>query len=124
MNKARRLSTWMPLQQSTSSSTQLQTVPVLLEDWRGGNALAAGGAPGGRGAEEEGPAVGWVEAAARATRSKSWREDWAEERVEVECLAFRTRPEVTPAHSEPVVVGTSSGNWLRCWMRVTRQEVQ
>ena len=79
--------------------------------WSGGNAFAVGAPARGAGAE---PGAG-LEAAARATRSQSWREDWAEAaRVAVECFALRTRPLVTPAHSEPVAVGTSSGNWLRC----------
>lgn len=58
----------------------------------------------------EGPAWADVEAAARATRSKSWREDCVCERATVEFFALSTRPLVTPDHSEPVAVGTSSGN--------------
>ena len=85
------------------------------DPWRGGNAFAPGVPARGAGAELDDAAGAGLDAAARATRSHSWREDWADERVAVECFALRTRPLVTPAHSEPVAVGTSSGNWLRCW---------
>lgn len=47
-----------------------------------------------------------VEAAARATRSRTWPDD----RDAVDCFALRRRPPVMPAHSEPWATGVSSGN--------------
>lgn len=52
------------------------------------------------------------EAAACATRSHTWREGW--ERVAVDDLALRTRPEVMFAKPPPTAEGTRSGNWRRC----------
>lgn len=89
---------------------------VFLCDCRNAG-FVVGGCKGGK--RSGGRAGGIEEAeedepAACATRSHSCLDDCAELRDAVECLAFRTRPLVTPAHCVPVEVGTSSGNCPRC----------
>lgn len=72
----------------------------------------SGGRAGGIDGDDE------DDAAARATRSQTWREDCKEVRAEVDCFACKTRPLVMPDHSVPMAVGTNSGNWPRCYNNV------
>ena len=78
--------------------------------WRTGNRSKDGNwfneEVGAEGAEDE--------LAAWATRSQTARDDFLEERDFVECLASRTRPEAICAKFPPTVVGSNSGNCLRC----------
>ena len=59
------------------------------------------------------------DAAARATRSKTCLEDWADERVVVVCFALRTRPLATPDHWVPMAVATRSGHSPRFYMKMS-----
>ena len=54
------------------------------------------------------------DSAAKATRFQTCCEDCEDERVADECLAFRTRPDVIPAYSDPKDDGARSGNCRRC----------
>lgn len=90
--------------------------PAFAEE---GAALRAGNLSGGfeAGELEAEP----DDAAARATRSNTCLEDWAEERLVVVCFALSTRPLVTPDHCVPMELGTSSGNSWRFCMSLGHQ---